>query len=491
MPWLYARNRVFESRLNGGWVLFAPDRPGLPVVVDQGTHSLLRRFDGGATVDEVASVLRREDSSTEDRDHVAALASFLHGRGFLRDGPEPAHYRGVDPQGGDATSFGVWLHISNRCNLDCAYCFVRKTDSVMNDGVAAATVRRIAATARSRKVESVIVNYAGGEPTLVIERVERFHRLLMAELDGSGIHVDAGILSNGTIVTDRLVSFLERHRIGLGISLDGHGPGHDIHRTFKGTERGSWGVITENIRRLKHRGIRPTILATISEDSCASLPRLAEWVSDEGLSLRLQPVRQPRRSWNRSDGCAEDYEPLVDRLIEAFDQAFEVLEDASHSPDLGQDLSLAELTFDQPTFSCCCGIGSTYVVINERGYVAPCPMALHDRAVRPGADLLEATRTAYPGSATPGPRHRDPRCLDCRWFPVCAGGCPMTNQRVLGNAFAMSPLHRFYDFVIPRYITFFGTKLLQDARRRNITDFNVLHHGTKPAERLAFRILHR
>jgi uncharacterized protein len=169
----------------------------------------------------------------------------------LRDAQESTRYQAVDPRNDSPDGFSVWLHISNRCNLDCAYCFVEKSPAVMSDDVATATARRIATTARRRQVKSFVLNYAGGEPTLVTERVERFHSRLMAELADTDIRVDTGLLSNGTVVTDHLIAFLGREGVKLGISLYGHGTAHDTYRTFNGTGRGSWGVITENIRRLE------------------------------------------------------------------------------------------------------------------------------------------------------------------------------------------------------------------------------------------------
>jgi sulfatase maturation enzyme AslB (radical SAM superfamily) len=65
-------------------------------------------------------------------------------------------------------------------------------------------------------------------------------------------------------------------------------------------------------------------------------------------------------------------------------------------------------------------------------------------------------------------------CLNCRWFPVCVGGCPLINKKINHYPFSKSPLHDFYQFIIPRYIRFCGNKMLQQAVRKGIRDFDIL-----------------
>jgi len=71
-------------------------------------------------------------------------------------------------------------------------------------------------------------------------------------------------------------------------------------------------------------------------------------------------------------------------------------------------------------------------------------------------------------------QHRTKNCLDCNWFPVCVGGCPVNNQRANGNPYTISPLHDYYQYVIPRFLEFTGLKLYQEAVRRRMTGFALV-----------------
>jgi radical SAM protein with 4Fe4S-binding SPASM domain len=141
-------------------------------------------------------------------------------------------------------------------------------------------------------------------------------------------------------------------------------------------------------------------------------------------------------------------------MKEAFEKAFTELEHPDFRIDLRNGMNICELHFDSPVMTACCGIGSTHVVIQEDGKVASC------------SDLLKAAQQTFRISPQIRNSCEEKNCLDCRWFPVCVSGCPVNNERMTGSPFTISPLHEFYQYVIPRYVRFFGIKLLQEARRQ-------------------------
>src|SRR5262249_38780094 len=139
------------------------------------------------------------------------------------------------------------------------------------------------------------LKFAGGEPTLSIPRMELFQDKLQRALAGSQCTWFTSVLSNGTVMSDRLIHFLQRPQTGISISIDGYGPaGHDIFRVFKTDRRGSWSIISANITKALQNGIVPFILATISQESAETLPDLVKWIYGRGLKARLSVVRQPQ-----------------------------------------------------------------------------------------------------------------------------------------------------------------------------------------------------
>ena len=467
---LFRSGNVFDAGLEGGRVLFNPDWEGLPIVVSDWVGNLLDRFALGARIGDILSSAPASVELGEALDVV----EYLEHHGFLRSAPTATRYRATAFSSEGSRGLGLWVHINNHCNLDCAYCFVDKFTSTMRPEVVATTVNHIRTTVESRGLREVLVKFAGGEPTLSLGTMEDFHDRLIEAIHPLDVKIHFGILTNGTILYPKLLEFIKRSRATVAISLDGYGAEtHDIFRIYKGSRKGSWDRILANIDVLKSERVPISINATISEQSCRSLPALVKWIAENGFRARLGVVRQPNASW--SGGTRDDeYSRLIAAVNAAFDEALTELEKPEYDVDLRYGLGICELHFDRPTTAACCGIATNHIVIQDDGQLASCPMTTRDSPVPPSADLFAAARLTFVQKPESRNDQEQKNCLDCQWFPVCTSGCPVTNLRIKGQAFTISPLHAFYAFVIPRYVLFIGRKLLQRASRQGIADFAVL-----------------
>ena len=450
---LYAAESVWTEPLDDDrWVMFAPDAPGLPVVVPSSTFDLFRSFEGGAEI----GVALANVSQTIGLPTIA----FLLENGFLGYEPRPPLHSVLDASEVDPPSaVEAWVHLTNGCNLKCAYCFVGDARGrAMTQETARTVAKQLASTAVKHRLHSLTVKFAGGEPTLALTRAQLLRHELESLLVGTETKLSFALISNGTIMNDKVLTFLSRPRTSLTISLDGYGEVHDTFRIYKATGRGSWQTIAANLELLKSHGIRPFIAATISGATCDALPDLLRWVNENGLRTRLNVVRQVDASWERTAATDVNYAHLCDRLSAAFDRAFEVLRDPRYSLEFVSALRLCDLHFDTPVLGAC-GIGYNHIVIRPDGRIVDCPMTINELGVEGGEDLLQACRDSL--SFDTASRSANQQCLPCHWYSVCAGGCPITNQRLNGQAFSRSPFCSFYRRAIPAYIKLLAEKLVQ------------------------------
>jgi uncharacterized protein len=135
--------------------------------------------------------------------------------------------------------FIVKLH--SRCNLSCDYCYVY------------------------HHVDQSWLVLHGGEPLLagpdVIDRVVTAVRSRVP----ATTEVDITLQTNGILLDDRFIDLFHRHRIGVGVSLDGGRTAHDRHRLFT-NGRGSFDRVSRALRTLsrpEHRDIYTGLLCTI------------------------------------------------------------------------------------------------------------------------------------------------------------------------------------------------------------------------------------
>ena len=477
---LFTSSRVYRKKLDEDyWVLFAPDKVGMPVVVSECVNGILDKFTNGSTIKEFISCYYGNRSNlTEDPSVLMDKVFFLIRKEFIRTTPDSGSYPVCDFPDFNKIKFLIfWIHITNDCNLCCEYCFVNKTNVVMSDSTIERVAKSIVHTIKLYNIEGVVLKFAGGEPTLALDKIKRFKCLLLSYLDGFKVYVRINILSNGTLVSDDLVAFLKEENTSIGISLDGYGElGHDIYRKFKNDKTGSWKVISDNIDKLLNFGISPYIMGTISGASAESLTSLATWVVNNKLSTRLSIVKGETECSKLDNVTIEQkHQKYIKTLIHSFERMFCELENDKYIINVGEQMYLCDLNFNIPSFTTCCGIGTNHIVINEVGKLANCPMTVNEAKIDIEDDLLLGIRKTV--NFSPKLRgNEDHPCLSCRWFPVCSGGCPIYNNEIYNDYMNCSVFHDFYRYIIPRYIDFFGKKLIQN-KNRNSKFLNQSQHS--------------
>ena len=493
---LFASHRVYRERIKDSWVYFAPDAEGYPVLVQNWVNEVFNSFANGDFAGRVISYHSKNIPAFK----LMEAISLLEERGFLRDAPSAKRYTAIDGRDSVGKGFGIWLHINNYCNLDCEYCFVDKFKAQMSRDVMAETIAKIVSTVKKRGIEKLSLKFAGGEPTLSVPAMEWFYDQLAEQLRGTSLQLSIAVLSNGTNGSDRLLEFLKRPNVGIGISLDGYGAeSHDIYRVFKGSKRGSWDLIMRNIERMRDVGVVPYIMATVSELSSPTLPNLVRWIFSNGMRTRISVVRQPTPDAFRAYTSVprgqdsviprhkrtiqDEYRALNESMIDAFEKAFQELEREEYGVDVITGLEICELHFDSPSYTACCGIGTNHVVIQDDGKLASCPMTVRETNVPATFDLLKSIQDTFAHSPAMRNAVEEKNCLDCNWFPVCVSGCPVNNLRMKGVPFTISPLHEYYDYVIPRFVRFAGNKMFQDRQKSlSNSDFVVIDKATEEVQ---------
>jgi uncharacterized protein len=458
------------------------------VLVNPWVRDVLDSFRAGLTVGEF---LARDAAQGRDFAEVVSVVGFLEEQGFLRMRPDPPQY-GVSKEEYQSipSQFSVWLSINNSCNLGCSYCFVEEMSQdrqLMEHDTLELSARRIAETAKANKTREVVVKFAGGEPTLAIDSMEFAYDLIRSELEGTDTKLQFAVLSNGTAINERIIAFLKRPGVGIGISVDGYGEYHDVHRTYKHDGSGSWETIVRNVARLKAEGIQPYIMATVTKESAPGVRKLAEWIFTEGLATRLNVVRSRYKAaegpspieiragrkhlnivgthkYTVAETQAErdaDYAAIVQACTKGFEEVFQFLEANPGLVDVASQLHICELSFDNPLNGAACGIGRSHVVFDYKGKLTDCVMTLHE-AETPATDnlLKDVPHTVqhmpYDEASVAGQSD----CHSCEWYPVCGGGCPTANSRVNGHPYTRSPLCEFYKYVIPRYLDCLGQNMM-------------------------------
>ncbi|MBN2004749.1 MAG: SPASM domain-containing protein [Anaerolineae bacterium] len=337
----------------------------------------------------------------------------------------------------------VWLHLTDRCTLRCAYCYLPHTPADMAPATGRAAMDAVFRSALSHHYEGVKFKYSGGEPLLRFPLLLDLHRYAQSCAKRAGIALDGVILSNGTLLTPEIVRQMQRSGLRLMVSLDGLGAYHDCQRAYAGG-RGSFTEVARGIEMALAGGLVPDISITISGRNAPGLPDVVAWMLERELPFSFNFYRanlQPAQP-----GLQLDEQLVLEKVRAAYKVIERSLPQRSLSTALADHVNLAA-----PHLRAC-NVGQHYLVFDTLGRVSKCHMDMaHPLTNYDDPDPLATVRAAPTGLQNP-PVDQKPDCQNCEWRYWCAGGCPLQAHFVYGSYRAKSPNCNLYKALLPELV---------------------------------------
>lgn len=347
----------------------------------------------------------------------------------------------------------AWLHITNDCNLLCPYCYVDKTPDKMEVKRGQEAVEAVFRSAVAHGFRGVKFKYAGGEATLNFRLVLILHDYARQLAYEYGLTLEGVMLSNGVAITNRMIQEMKERNIRLMISLDGVGEYHDSQRYFV-NGRGSFDLIERTLDRLVAHDFTPSISITLSNRNLLGLPEVVEYVLKRDLPFKLNFYRENDCSVSFSDLNYRD-----EQIIAAMKAAFRVIE--ANLPSYSLLDTLVDLARLDTLHDRTCGVGQSYMVINQNGGVAKCHMELErtvaDISMADPLQLIQQDRLGLQNISV----NEKEGCRNCSWRYFCAGGCPALTYRVTGRYDLKSPNCHIYKAIFPEVLKLEALRLLK------------------------------
>lgn len=161
------------------------------------------------------------------------------------------------------------LNVDTGCNLACHYCY--KEDLAkpsagrrMDLATAERGVDLLLQQAGDRRRVNLV--FFGGEPLLALDLIRQVTDYAEARCAETGTALDLSLTTNATLLDDATIAWLDAHRFGLTVSIDGPAAAHDRHRRSVGGS-GTHALVSAKARRLLARyrarpvGARVTLAA--------------------------------------------------------------------------------------------------------------------------------------------------------------------------------------------------------------------------------------
>lgn len=440
--WRRAEN-LYAFPLVDGYKIFCSPSSGEVAVLDSSAGDILSQFDAPRDLTDL---------------NLAGIARQLVALGFLdaeQDCACAARSGSCAPSKSSALTLASWLHLTDRCNLRCDYCYLPHVREDMSPETGRAAVDAIFRSAAIHGFRQAKIKYAGGEPLLRYPLILELHDYAKALADAQGVVLNEVALSNGTLLTAQMARTLKSLGIRLMVSLDGFGDYHDSHRPYA-SGRGSFSDVAEAIDLTLACGLALTISVTVSSRTAEGLPQVVDWILARDLPFSVNFYRENALSASHSDMRLDE-----EKIINGMFAAFKVIEgNLPRRSLLGSIVDRANLSF---AHAHTCAVGQNYLVFDQHGQVAKCQMQMQKPVTNLGVeDPLSAVRADQVGIQNISVEEKE-GCKGCEWKYWCAGGCPLETHRVTGRYDLQSPNCGIYKAILPEALRLEGLRLLKYA----------------------------
>ena len=206
------------------------------------------------------------------------------------------------------------------CNIDCDYCYLPDRDSTARMGVATARLAARRLREDGLLSESLTVVWHAGEPlAMPVAFYERAIDAIEAEI-GAQCEVTHSMQTNATLIDAAWCAFFKKHRIAVGISVDGPRALHDRHRRTR-AGKGTFERVLLGMALLREHGVPFHAIAVVTDASFAEPDAFCAFFEEHGvteLGCNFDEVEGPHLVSSlvgRESAHARFIERLLDRAL--------------------------------------------------------------------------------------------------------------------------------------------------------------------------------
>ena len=410
-------NKIHKFKQGGDYILLDINS-GAVHVVDEMIFDIMDIFDG-SNDSEVISNLKNKYSNDELEEAISELHELINeGYLFAPDINIPPTFAEV----GIVKS--LCLMVAQDCNLRCKYCFGEGGSyggkrAVMSEEVGKRAVDFIIENSRNRR--HCEIDFFGGEPLINFKTVKAVTEYVRKrELETNKIF-KLTLTTNGMLLNDEAIQWLNDNNISLVLSLDGRKEIHDAMRPDS-TGHGSYDKVLKNFRKLveSRNGENYYLRGTYTKNNLDFTEDVLD-LKDKGFDiLSVEPVvlKDSPLGFTEADlpRINEEYDRLTAAYLKRYQEGkgfffFHFNMDLSNGPCVAKRLSG-------------CGAGHEYFAVDVNGDLYPCHQFVGRDKYKLG-NVFTGVKDEQNWSDYFRQSHvlNKPKCRDCWARFYCSGGC--------------------------------------------------------------------
>lgn len=320
----------------------------------------------------------------------------------------------------------ICLHVAHDCNLKCRYCFAAQGDFggekiLMSEEVGRKALEYLVANSGSRR--NLEVDFFGGEPLMNFEVVKKLVAYGNQLGEEKGKKFRFTITTNGLLLDDEKIRYINEHMHNVVLSLDGRKEIHDGMRPTR-SDRGSYDIILPKFQKIVEgrKNKFYYVRGTFTRDNM-DFGEDVKHMKEMGFDLTsMEPVV------GEEDNPYALREEDLPKILQEYEKLALWYADQRKSKDPFRffhfmvDLTQGPCVIKRVTG---CGAGNEYLAITPEGDIYPCHQFVGQEEFRMGnildEDLLlpQTMREDFKNAHI----YEKEDCQQCWAKFYCSGGC--------------------------------------------------------------------
>lgn len=406
-----------------------------PVFIDLHEAGIIRQIClNGATTQDLEALIPKEDL-----DEI--IPELLEAKVLYEDFPKDvdAGYKFGEIAAANASVQYLYLVMTDKCNLNCYYCFLRNRDVVhskgkmMSSDVACDAAVRFAEQlmGAGRQLEFGQVMFYGGEPLINFPVIKDFIDALekIRRENPAMPRIIYTMASNATLVTEEIAEYLAFHNVIVGVSLDGPEMIMEERPTLTGEN--SFKKVIQGIAILREKGVPISASCTLNEKVLEKFDEVMYYLLQE---MGFGDVSLNMILPNPGESLSADY---CNRATEAMIKCWELCQKIGAREDrIVRKINAIKKFVPYPYDCAACG---SQIFVDPEGMVGLCQGNLGKKermlcSVSEPFNLKDYDQYNKMRRRTPLLMEA---CQNCPAIGICGGGCALAAEASRGDILAL------------------------------------------------------
>ena len=425
---------IHQYKLNGYNIVLDTYSGGVHCVDDL-SYDIIGMLDKGIDREEIKKEMLEKYSGLKETDLEETFGEIdnliENGQLFTKD-----NFKGqnLDLKKRDSVIKALCLHVAHTCNLNCEYCFAGQgkyhgEDAIMSFEVGKAALDFLVKNSGTRK--NLEVDFFGGEPLVNFDVVKQLVAYARSIESKTGKHFRFTLTTNGVLLDDDVIDFLNKEMNNVVLSLDGRKEINDAKRKrLDGT--GSYDIIVPKFQNfVKKRGDKEYYMrGTFTRNNLDFTNDIFHMLDLGFKELSMEPVvSKPDTDYalreEDLDTIYEQYEILAKERIKRRREGnpftfYHYMIDLTGGPCIYKRITG-------------CGSGTEYLAVTPNGDFYPCHQFVGDKKFLMGNVRDGITNTKLRDEFKLCNVYSRKECENCWAKLYCSGGCAANSYHTTGS----------------------------------------------------------